>query len=153
MANKYSTLYTTPADKPNGPFIPKNAVPERANSGVVNVAAISGAVGNGDVLFLRRMQSQEILLGIDIAHTVDSNITTASLVYRPTDGTADITLLAGSALLDGTANTSVTFAALTGNAQVPNNGKTYDLCWIAGAAGVASVHTHVIRTAVPDRGP
>lgn len=151
MANKYSTLYTRPADQPNGPVSPKNAAPERCNSAVANVAKISGAVGNGDVLYLRRMTEGEILLGLDMTHSVDSNITTADLVYRPTDGSADITLLAGSAALDGVANTSVAFATLTGNPQVPiGDGKTYDLCWVAGAAGAASDHNHVIRTAVPD---
>lgn len=148
MANKYSSLYTTPADQPNGPRIPNGPFPERSQGLVLAVALITGAVGNADVLYLRRMAATEILLEIDISHTVDSNITTAALVYRPTDGTADISILAGSALLDGTVNTTVAFAAIA-NQQVPDDGKTYDLCWIAGAAGVASVHTHVIRSAMP----
>jgi hypothetical protein len=148
MANKYSNLYTTPADQPNGPRIPKANVPQQSGSQTTNVAVLEGASTSGDVLYLRRMIPGEILLSIDISHTVDSNITTANLVLRPTDGTSDITLLAGSALLDGTVNTTVAWTALANNA-VPSNGKTYDLCWVTGANGVASVHTHVIHTANP----
>ena len=62
---------------------------------------------------------------------------------------ADISVVAGPNVLDGTANTSVAFSALA-KSQVPKDGKTYDLCWVTGANGVASVHTHVIRTAFPD---
>lgn len=149
MANKYSNLYTTPADRPNGPRIPNGPTPVAQQGLVLAVALLVGATANADVLYLRRMTPNEILLSIDIAHTIDTNITTANLVYRPTDGTADIVLLAGSALLDGVVNTTVAFAALPLNAAVPDNGKDYDLVWIAGAAGVASNLTHIIRTAMP----
>ena len=149
MANRYSTLYTRPADRPNGPVIPNGPLPVASQGLVLAVAVLSGAIGNADVAYLRRMAPNEILLSIDISHTIDTNITTANLVYRPTDGTADIVLLTGSALLDGVVNTTVAYAALPINAQVPDNGKDYDLCWISGAAGVASVLTHVIRSAVP----
>ena len=147
MAKIYSNLYAPPADQPKGPFAPKGPTPLAAQTGVEAAAVIKGAVGNGDVLYLRRMVPGEALQGMDMDHTVDSNITTAALVYRPTDGSADLSLAAGSALLDGTASNSLAFTAITAaNRIVPDNGKEYDLCWIAGAAGLASVHTHYIRT-------
>lgn len=148
MANKYSTLYTTPADQPNGPRTYKGPTAAAKQTGVTAVCQISGAVGNGDVLYLRGgLVPGEYITAIDMAHTVDSNITTANLVLRPTDGSADITLLSGSALLDGTVNTTAAWTALAAT-PVPDNGKDYDLCWVAGAAGAASVHTFIIRSAL-----
>lgn len=145
MANKYSNLYVRPADAPTGAVSYRGPMPERAQAQVSAVAVISGTVGNGDVLYLRRMAPGEILSGIDMTHSADSNITAANLVLRPTDGTADIVLATASALLDGTVNTSLAFTGIA-TPMVPDNGKVYDLCWIAGAAGAAAVHTHVIRS-------
>lgn len=145
MGNKYSNLYTRPADAPTGAVSYKGPLPERGQSLIAAAAKISGAVGLGDVLYLRRMAPGEALLGLDLTHSADSNITAADLVLRPTDGSADITLVAASAVLDGTAGTSVAFTALA-SPVVPDNGKTYDLCWIAGAAGAAADHLHLIRS-------
>lgn len=148
MANKYSNLYTTPADQPNGPRTYRGPLPLAGQTLCLAIASIVGAVGNGDVLYLREMAPNEILNSIDMSHSVDSNITTANLVLRPRDGSADIVLATGSALLDGTANNTLAWTAIA-NQQVPDNGKVYDLCWIAGAAGVASVHVHQIWSGMP----
>lgn len=148
MAKKYSSLYAFPADNPAGPASYKGPTGERAMS-VGAVARVSGAIANGDVVYLRGgLIPGEVIVGVDIAHSADANITAANLVLRPTDGSADVTLVAASAALDGAVNTSIEFAAMAGNI-VPNDGKAYELCWIIGAAGADAVHTHVVRSVVP----
>lgn len=146
MANIYSDLYTRPADAPAGDVSYKGPMPERSQSDVTAVALITGAVESGDVLYLRRVAPGEVLLGMEMTHSVDSNITTAALVLRPSDGSADISLVTGSALLDGAVNTTLAFTAILAPV-VPDDGKDYDLCWVAGAAGVDADHLHVIRSA------
>lgn len=148
MANKYSSLYVTPADQPNGPRSYKGPVPERSNSTVCAVALITGAFAAADVLYLRRMTAGEILFDVGVLHSAAGGPATADLVLRPTDGTADIVIAANSTALAGATNTGVSISGMALN-QVPDDGKTYDLCWIADALGTAVTHTHIILTAVP----
>lgn len=148
MANIYSNLYTRPADAPAGAVSYKGPTPERSQSAVTAVAVITGAVASGDILFLRRMAPGEILLGMDMTHSGDSNITAATLVLKPTDGGSNINVSAAGALLDGAVNTVLAFTGVLAPV-VPDDGKEYDLCWVAGAAGGNVTHTHVIRSAQP----
>ena len=146
MAKIYSNLYTRPADAPAGDVSYKGPMPERSQSAVTAVALITGAVESGDILYLRRVAPGEVLLGMDMTHSVDSNITAADLVLRPSDGSSDITLATASAVLDGAVNTSLAFTGIAAP-LVPDDGKDYALCWVAGATGVDADHLHVIRSA------